>query len=114
MEDDTLLKIALACSVIGISALYIYSTGMSIPEHDIGSLGEDMLGNTITVSGRISGISDREGLRIIDITRDETIPVIVFSDIDMDISEGDFVTVTGELDEYNGRNEIIADNIARS
>ncbi len=113
MEDSALLKIALACSVIGITFLYLYSSSISIPENDNAFLGEQSPGDTVALSGRVTEVSQKQGLCIIRVSREDSIPVVAFGDTGTGLSVGDNVRVTGKLDEYDGEDEIIADKIEK-
>ena len=114
MNDKTLLRIALICSVFGIIALYFFVQNIDIAEIDIGKLEMESIGNTVNINGRISKITERDNFKIIDITKDETVSVFLFGDEEIDVSKGEYISITGELEEYNGELEIIADKIEKN
>ena len=41
----------------------------------------------------------------------EKVSIILFKDRDIDLIEGSYVEVYGEIDEYNGKREIIANKV---
>ena len=43
--------------------------------------------------------------------RTETVDVIVFPDSDIFVNEGDYIELSGTIEEYEGKKEIIANNI---
>jgi len=106
MEDKTLLKIALLLAIIGTCALFLISNGIDIETGNLELMEE---GESIVITGRVSGIIQKENLMIFDILTKEK--VILFDQAN--ISEGDYIAVIGTVGEYNGEKEVIAEVIEK-
>jgi len=104
MKDTTLLRIALITGTVGLLALYFVYSFDLIPETSPLVLIED--DRTIKIEGTISGISSREAVTYVYLERTETVPVVFFDDISY--YEGQFISITGDIESYNGKKQIIA------
>ncbi|OGM02216.1 hypothetical protein A3K72_00930 [Candidatus Woesearchaeota archaeon RBG_13_36_6] len=111
MKERSLLKIALASSLIGLLVLFFVSSKLEIEENSIKELDNLNLDQDIRVKGVVSSVKDTGSIMILDIAQPQTINVMLFKDGNISISKGDFVELNGELKEYNGKKEIIANQI---
>jgi DNA/RNA endonuclease YhcR with UshA esterase domain len=109
MKDSTLLKIALATSTIGLAALAIILSTTGFEEVNISEAKELEKETTIMISGTVERVTSKEDFAIINIRKEETITVIAFDKINL--SKGQRVEVTGEIREYQGEKELVADKI---
>lgn len=111
MEEKTLLKLALICSLVGIIALFFISERIEIKEKNINEINKDNIGEDIKIKGIVSKSTDKGKIILLDIVQPETITIVLFKDSDFNISTGTKVEVTGELDEFNGKIEIIGNEV---
>jgi len=113
MQEKTLLKIALIFSLVGIILLFIFSNNVSIKEINIGKINEEDLDTTVKIIGRIEKVSDTEKVIFLTIGQEkiETIPVLLFKDSNISFAPGDYVEITGTLEDYEGEKEVIANKI---
>lgn len=114
MDDDTLLKIALSCSLIGITVLFFISENIEIESEALNDINVNMIGENVVIKGRITKARDYEKVLILtveDAKTKKTMPVIVFKDGKTKINENTDVEIIGEIREYNGKMELIADEI---
>ena len=63
------------------------------------------------IKGVVSSVRDLGEIMILDIAQPQTINVMLFKDGNISINKGDFVDLEGELKEYKGKKEIIANQI---
>ncbi len=111
MKENTLLKIALVCSLAGLVALYFISAKIEIKDYKPSILNKDV-GDDIVLKGAVAKISDRGNVVFIEVNQQSPVTVVLFTDDDnLKLKNDDFVEVTGEVQEYNGKNEIIAQKI---
>ena len=111
MKETTLLKIALVCSLAGLVALYIISSKIEVKDYKPNTLNKN-IGEDVKLIGSIAKITDRGDVVFIEVNQQSPITVVLFTDDDnLKLNNGDNVEVTGEVQEYNGRNEIIAEKI---
>ena len=113
MKEKTLLKIALICSLVGIVVLFFVSEKISISQVDLDRIDEMDIGTDVKIIGRIERATDVEKVMFLEIGQEkiEKVTVILFKDSDISLKEGDYVEVTGEIDDYNGEREVIANKV---
>ena len=111
MRENTLLKIALICSLAGLAALYFIFQKIEIKEYKPGFLNKD-IGDDVKLSGKIIKITDRGTVVFMELSQQAPVSVVVFSPANStNLKKDDFVEVFGKVQEYNGKSEIIAQKI---
>ena len=112
MDENLLLSIAIACSIIGVIGLYLIAGRIEADESAISRINSGQADSEVMVSGKVSRITDEEGFVIIEIERKERIPVFVMKNNDYSgLRKDDMVQVRGAVQEYKGKKEIVADEI---
>ncbi|OIO62485.1 hypothetical protein COY26_03255 [Candidatus Woesearchaeota archaeon CG_4_10_14_0_2_um_filter_33_10] len=111
MEEKTLLKLALICSLVGIIALFFISERIEIKEKNINEINKDNIGEDVRIKGIVSRSTDNGKIILLDIVQPETITIVLFKDTDFNISTGTKVEIIGEIDEFNGKMEIIGNEV---
>ncbi|MBS3100606.1 hypothetical protein J4204_00560 [Candidatus Woesearchaeota archaeon] len=111
MKESTLLKIALICSLVGLVALYFISTKIEIKDYKPNILNKNV-GDDVKLNGVVTKITDRGSVVFIEVNQQNPVNVVLFTDDDnLKLKSGDSIEVTGEVQEYKGKNEIIAQKI---
>lgn len=111
MKETTLLKIALICSLIGLVILYLISVKIEVKDYKPAKLNEN-IGDDVKLKGIVTRITDKGNVVFIEVDQQNPIMVVVFTDDnDIKLNNGDNIEVIGEVQEYNGKNEIIAQKI---
>ena len=111
MKETTLLKIALICSLVGLIALYFISAKIEIKDYKPNILNRNV-GDDVSLKGTITKINDKGNVVFVDISQQNSVPVVLFTDSNnLNLKNGDNVEVIGKVQEYNGKNEIIAQKI---
>ena len=113
MKEKTLLLIAIMISILGLSALYYMSDVAEIEEKVIENIDATDIEKDIMIKGNVERVTDLEKVIIMEVSQPKTITVIAFKDGEMDIKEGDYLYITGAVQEYEGKPEIIADEIKK-
>ena len=114
MKQSLLLKIALTCTIIGIIALFFILQFVELGETAINkiNIGGVDADETVRISGAISKITEKNGVKFIEVEKTEKISVIVFDEKNTShFSRGDNVEITGKVADYNGKKEIMADEV---
>ena len=111
MDDKTILRIALVCSLVGVFILYLVSDNINISESNINKINKDNVNEYVKIKGIVTKITDLEKVMFIEITQPSSVDVIVFKDKNISLNERDHVEVIGKTEEYNGKKELIADRI---
>lgn len=110
MKETALLKIALICSLIGLIILYFISTKIEVKDYK--PILNKNIGEDVKLKGTVTKISDKGDVVFIEVNQQSPITVVLFSDDDdLKLKKGDNVEVIGEVQEYNGKSEIIAQKI---
>jgi len=110
MKQTTLLKLALISAIVGTCLLYILSETIPIPEKTISEIKE-MEDGKIRLNGVVKGITETEKSIIYTIEKPEQISAILFNNVKKDLKIGDKVEIVGEISEYNGKKQIIVEEI---
>jgi DNA/RNA endonuclease YhcR with UshA esterase domain len=111
MKEKTLFKIALLVSFTGILALYFISEKIEIPEKTIDEINVNDIEKDVKLKGTVTRADNKEKIIILEISQPNTISVVLFKEDDLTIEKGTEVQVIGQVDEFNGRPEIIANEI---
>ena len=110
MKETTLLKIALISSLVGMIALYFVSTQIDVKDYKPTQLNENV-GDDVKLIGTVTDIADRGSVIFIEVNQQNPVTVVLFTDDDIRLKSGDSVEVFGEVQEYKGKNEILAQKI---
>lgn len=114
MDENILLKASIVCTVVGLIVLYLIAGKMTADETAINKITSGMSDDAVVVKGTVNKVIEKENIMIIELQKNEKISVIMFKqnypDF-IDISKGDFVEVTGKVEDYKGEKEIIAENV---
>ena len=113
MQEKTLLKIALICSLLGLLILYLISDNIEIKEKNIEKITIDNKDEFVKLNGIVNNVIDTEKVTLIKILQPQEITVVLFKNENktMPIQQGNEVEVIGKVDEYEGKMEIIADRL---
>lgn len=109
MKENTLLKVAMICSIIGLVVLYFVSARMELKEYRP-SLSKN-IGDDVKLKGTVAKITDKGEVIFIEVIHQNNLNAVLFTDREIPLKEGDSVEITGTVQEYNGKEEIIADEI---
>ena len=110
MKETTLLKIALICSLVGLIVLYFISSKIEVKEYK--PVLSKNIGDDVKLNGIVSKITDRGNVVFIEVIHQNPVTVVLFTDDDnLKLRNGNNIEVIGKVQEYNGKNEIIAEKI---
>ena len=108
MKESNLLKIALVCSLVGLFALYLLSEKIELKDYKPIALNKN-IGDDVELKGTITKISSKGNVVFIEIAQQNPVDVVLFTnENNLNLKDGDFIEVMGKVQEYNGKNEIIA------
>ncbi len=108
-----LLRIALLGSVIGVALLFLLASQLEVDAEVISRVDELPEGEEVEVTGKVVRATDRDKVMFLEIAeqRVEKVTVVLFKSGKIVVNEGDVVTVTGSLDEYEGKKQIIGNRV---
>lgn len=113
MKEKSLLKVALVCSLIGVTVLFFISEFIEVEERNIEEITIDDLDKNVKIIGTVSKIVDTDKVVIMDITQPQKLKVMLFKDKEINLKKGNYIEVLGKVQEYEGELEIIGDRIRR-
>ncbi len=112
VNDKTIARVSLCCSVFGLLLLLIVSSFIEAGEATISGL-DDAEERDVTVKGQVVSVRDFDDLAVVEVAEVKSVDVVVFDKRMLDLKAGDNVSVTGELRDYKGKKEIVAEKIRR-
>ena len=110
MKENTLLKIALICSLVGLAVLYFISSKIEIKDYRPNLLNKN-IGEDVKLQGTVTKVTGKNDVVFIEVSQKNTINVVAFTKDNFQLKYGDNIEVIGKVQEYNGKNEIIAQKI---
>ena len=110
MKENTLLKIALICALIGLVILYFISTKIEVKDYKPNLLNKN-IGDDVRLQGIVTKVTDKGDVIFIEVNQKVPIDVVVFAKDSLELKNGDNIEVLGKVQEYNGKNEVIANRI---
>ena len=115
MNDASLLKIAISCSIIGLIILFFISDRIEIDEITIDKLDEMEIGKTVKIKGYVEDVTNLEKVAFLKVAQEktETVSIVLFKEENISLNKGDYVEVTGEIEDYEGEKEIIGNLVKR-
>ena len=113
MNEKILLKIALVCSIFGLFILFIFSDNISISEKDISKIEDEKIGSDVKVIGRVSKVTNTDKVVFLEIYQEkiEEVTVVLFKDQNITLTPGMRVEITGSIEDYDGKVEIIGNKV---
>jgi DNA/RNA endonuclease YhcR with UshA esterase domain len=109
MKEKTLLRLALGFSLFGVILLYFVSGMISIDEGVISKIDESDLGSIVRLNAVVSSVDNRGSITLIKVVQLRDMDVVVFGNVSL--NKGDYIEITGKIDEYEGNNQLVADKI---
>ena len=110
MKENTLLKIALICSIVGLVVLYFISSKIEIGDYKPSLLNKNV-GDDVKLEGTITKITAKGNVVFIELKQENKVNIVMFTDSNTEIKEGNVIEIIGKVQQYNSQNEIIANKI---
>ena len=113
MKESIIFKTSVLCIIIGFVFLIFYAEEVDLDL--IGEIETAGIEETVMIKGEITRISEHEKVIFIEVdgyTASKT-KVIVFNDENVFLEKGDHVELTGVVEQYEGKKEVIADKIVK-
>lgn len=110
MNDKFLIKVSFVCSLLGLLLLFIVTSFIEADEIKISEIdnNED---KDVVVRGKVISIKNFDNLAIVEIAEIKSVNVVVFDKKLINFKSGENVVVSGEVKDYKGKLEIVADKI---
>jgi len=111
MQEKDIFKISLIITILGLVFLFVYAEEVDVkPTNDLESRQVD---EKVTIAGTINRITIADKAVFLSVTgqRIETMSIIFFPEEEPFLKVGDYVEVSGVVEEYKGKKEVIAESV---
>ena len=111
MQEKTLIKLSLIVTVLGLGFLFVYAQTLDLtftPELETISESEK-----VAMKGTVKNLKVTDKAIFFDLEGEKIVhtDVILFADSSIYLRDGDHVELTGQVEEYKGEKEVIAEKI---
>ena len=110
MREQQLVRLAMLVSMFGLFALFSIWALAEPEEVSISSL-QDVEKEDVRIKGTVLGVRNFDNFAILSVAEVKSVDVVVFDKRQLNVREGDNVTISGKLQPYKGRKELVADSI---
>jgi len=115
MQEKTLVSFSVIVIILGLLLFYFLTQSLELNKISIYKLEEKptkMLGKSVSIEGVISKIEQKERIAIITLLEPKETEVVVFKNKpNLDIKEGDYISVNGKIESFQNKTQIIAYSI---
>lgn len=114
MQEQTLLKIALISTIVGLMFLFIYSQTIDLKM--VENIDQAKVNEPVKIEGTIEQITTTDKAVFLKLSGYQwnTFDVILFPEEQLSLNQGDKVEIYGKIASYNGQKEIIADEVIKT
>ena len=106
---STIVKISLSVSFAGLFALFAVLLFAQPQEAAISEIHE-LQSRDVRIRGSVEAVREFGGLAILEVAEIKSVDVVVFDKMQLP-QKGQNVTITGEVRDYEGKTQIVADSI---
>lgn len=110
MKQQTLSRIAITVTIIGLVLLFLISKELSVSETTIDNIDNQFIGQKVKLKGTAERVYTTNTTTIITMSQPSVIKIFGFGNT-KNIEEGDQIEVIGHVEEYEDEMEIVADRI---
>ena len=98
--------------MVGVVILFFISSNLEISERTINNINKQHIGEDVKLLGKVTNIVETDSVYFIELSQPATIDVIIFKgEKGLSLTQGDNIELIGEVDEYEGKLEIIGHRI---
>ncbi len=113
MQEKTLFKVSFLLALLGLAFLFFYAEEVDLKVME--NLDNSLPDETVKVRGTIQSLNKQEKVLFLNLEAErlEMMDIIVFPEEELFLQEGDYVEITGTVEEYKGKREVIASTIIK-
>lgn len=111
MKQKTVYKISVFLAVTGLTLMYASSLYIDVEEAEIGEIEESWAGKSVKVQGNATSFTKSGGHAFVEVEDSTGKILVVEFDSNSELEEDDQLQVTGHVELYEGKLEIIAEEI---
>ena len=110
MKENTLVKISIIFSLIGLLALYFISDRIKIGEYKPNAINSE-IGQDTKLKGVVKSARKIGNTVVLEVEQNIISDVVILDKNNINLTAGEFIEAIGNIQEYNGKEEIIANRI---
>lgn len=113
MNETQLLRITLVVALLGIIILFFLAKNIEVSKVRIDEISDEFIGKRVAISGTVQEIRLAKNMTFITIAQKESVNnmlVVAFEPLTF-IQQDDSVIVSGQVKEYYGKLEIVAESV---
>ena len=106
-----LTRLVIITSFIGLAILFFYSGNLELdPISSLDGLRED---SAVVIRGKVGRVTQLDKVAFMEVENEkiEETTVVLFTDRDVWLHQGDYVEILGTLEEYEGEMEVIGHSV---
>lgn len=112
MQESALLRLAIVVAVIGLIALFVISATTELEVTNTYDIGRSDVNKDVRVIGTISSVKEFDKTLLLEVSQQKPVTVVMFKDgRGRSFAAGDEVDITGQVKEYKGKMEIVAEKV---
>ncbi len=100
MQEKTLLKISLICTLVGIFVLFVISNNIEIKESIVNDINGINVDERALIKGTVNRVVNNEKFTIIKLEKKEFIDILLFENF-LDLKKGDKIEIRGSWSNDN-------------
>lgn len=111
MQEKTILQVSIVVIILGLFFLLLYAQNLDV--RNVERIDSEIPEETVLLKGVINRVSQHDKVIFLEMLgeRIEKVDIVLFNDEEVFVKEGDYAEITGTVEEYKGKKEIIADKI---
>lgn len=117
MKEGLLRNIAIACAAVGLVFLFFLSNVIELKQTDINQITYEDIGKNVKICGEVTSKSVSKTNHVFVKLEDSTgkMSIVIFNNtaekLNLDFEENGKICVTGSVDEYREKLEIIGNDV---
>ncbi|MFH1637010.1 MAG: OB-fold nucleic acid binding domain-containing protein [Candidatus Woesearchaeota archaeon] len=111
MQEKSLLRVAVICSLTGMLLLLLLSDKPSVTGYPINEINRNAIGAKVKIGGLVEELRAVKSVIILNVSDGTGSMKVVVFESEEEFYEGNYVEVIGEVTEYNGEIEVDANEI---
>lgn len=113
MNETQLLRFSLTVAFLGMVTLFFLTKTIAAPTVKIDDITDEFLGKRVSITGTVQELKILKNMTILTLKQEEsvrTMPVVAFEPLSF-LQENDKILVSGQVKEYHGALEIVAEKV---
>lgn len=114
LSERLLIRVSLLVTLLGLAALVLVSLTAELPLEHLSAVAEEREGESVRVEGYVVATRSAAGGNVTILTLESALrrTAVVFRSVN--VTEGAWIELTGNIEVYDGEPELVVERILRS